>query len=167
MVFHAALLNITTLGLLMNESNTQQTSPLTENTIVYQAHLHWIIFVWPVLLLCGTVYVAIVFEQLRIPAYVFSCCALLWGLLTGLTYLSSYLIIKNKQVVLCTGILVRQTIDISMNKIESVDIRQSILGSIFNYGALMVTGTGGSRQLINYLDKPLTCRRYIEQLMHG
>ena len=62
--------------------------------------------------------------------------------------------------------LVRQTIDIPLAKIESIDIRQTILGSIFNYGSLIITGTGGTRHMINYLAKPLTCRRYIEQLMH-
>ena len=84
-----------------------------------------------------------------------------------LTYRFSSLTIKKNQVILRTGILVRQTIDIPLNKIESIDIRQSILGSILHYGSLVITGTGGTRQMVNYLNKPLTCRRYIEQLMHG
>lgn len=138
-----------------------------ENTLVYQGHLHLIIFLWPVLLLCATAYVAIAFPALHVLCYIFGLCSLLWLVVTGLTYLSSYLMIKNKQVILCTGILMRQTVDIPMSKIECIDIRQSILGSFLDYGALVVTGTGGSRQVIDYLNKPLTCRRYIEQLMHG
>ncbi len=138
-----------------------------ENNIVYQAHLHLILFLWPALLLCVTVYVAIAFPQLHVPSYIFGLCSLLWLVVTGLTYLSSYLIIKNKQVILCTGILMRQTIDIPLSKIECIDIRQSIIGSFLDYGSLVITGTGGSRQVIDYLSKPLTCRRYIEQLMHG
>ena len=140
---------------------------MAENNIVYQARLHWILFFWPAVLFCLTAYVAIEFPQLRIPSYVLGICALTWEGLTALTYLSSSLIIKNKQVILCTGILVRQTTDIPLNKIECVDIRQSILGSIFHYGTLVVTGSGGSRQVVNYLSHPLTCRRYIEQMMHG
>jgi uncharacterized membrane protein YdbT with pleckstrin-like domain len=62
--------------------------------------------------------------------------------------------------------LIRKTLDIPLNKIESIDIRQSILGSLLRYGTVVVTGTGGSRQMVSYLSKPLTCRRYIEQLMH-
>ncbi len=139
----------------------------TENNIVYQAHLHLIIFFWPVICLCAIVYLAVLFPQLHLPSYILGLCVLLWLVVTGLTYLSSYLIIKHKQVILCTGILMRQTIDIPLSKIECIDIRQSILGSFLDYGSLVVTGTGGSRQVINYLAKPLTCRRYIEQLMHG
>ena len=150
----------------MTEINTQG-SPLSENNIVYQAHLHLILFLWPILLLCGTAYLAIAYPQLRMPSYILGLCALLWLVVTGLTYLSSYLIIKNKQVILCTGILMRQTIDIPLSKIECIDIRQSIIGGLLDYGSLVITGTGGSRQVIDFLNKPLTCRRYIEQLMHG
>jgi len=150
----------------MTEINTTQ-SLKNENNIVYQAHLHLILFFWPALLLCAIAYAAIAFPQLQVPSYIFGLCSLLWLVVTGLTYLSSYLIIKNKQVILCTGILMRQTIDIPLNKIECIDIRQSIMGSLLDYGSLVITGTGGSRQIINYLSKPLTCRRYIEQLMHG
>ena len=143
---------------------------MTENTIAYQARLHWIIFVWPVLFLCAIGYVALVINPPQIPDYVFSGLAffaLLWGASIGWTYLFSYLIIKNKQVILCTGIWVRQTIDIPMTKIESIDIRQSVLGSLLQYGSLVITGTGGTRQVVAYLNKPLTCRRHIEQLMHA
>ena len=139
---------------------------VAKNTIVYQARLHWIIFVWPCLLFIGMIYVAQTNNMLKEPSYIVAIIALVWLWLMILTYLFSSLIIKEKQVVLCTGILVRQTLDLSLNKIESVDIRQSILGSLFHYGSLVITGTGGTRQHINFLNKPLTCRRHIEQLMH-
>ena len=149
---------------------TENNLPKTENNRVYQARLHWIIFVWPVLLLCAIGYAAVVFKPPQIPTYVFSVAAffaLLWGGSIALTYLFSYLTIKHKQVILCTGIWIRQTIDIPMSKIESIDIRQSVLGSLLQYGSLVITGTGGTRQVVNFLNKPLTCRRYIEQLMHA
>lgn len=150
----------------MTEINTPA-SLNNENNIVYQAHLHLIVFLWPALLLCITAYVAFAYPQLHVLSYIIGLCSLLWLAATALTYLSSYLIIKNKQVILCTGILMRQTVDIPLSKIECIDIRQSIIGSFLDYGSLVVTGTGGSRQVIDYLNKPLTCRRYIEQLMHG
>ena len=68
-----------------------------------------------------------------------------------MTYRFSSLTIKKKQVILRTGFLVRQTVDISVARIESIDIRQTVFGSLFHYGSLVITGTGGTRQLINYL----------------
>ncbi len=140
---------------------------MTDNKIVYRARLNWVIFFWPVALLCVTAYLAMEYQQLHQPAIFISCVALAWLFVTWMTYQFSSLTIKKRQVILRTGILVRQTIDIPINKIESIDIRQSLIGSLFRYGSLVITGTGGTRQMVNYLNGPLTCRRHIEQLMHG
>ena len=133
---------------------------------IYMAKLHWILFVWPAMLIIVSIYIAINYAPLQKPALITTLLAIFWEFVVWLTYQCSYLIIKKKQVILCTGIFVRQTLDISLSKIESVDIRQSILGSILQYGSLVITGTGGTRQYINFLDKPLTCRRHIEQILH-
>lgn len=90
-----------------------------------------------------------------------------WFIMTWSIYHFSSLTVKEKQIVLRSGILVRQTLDLPLSKIESIDIRQSIVGALLGYGSLEITGTGGTRQTVNYLAKPLTCRRYIEQMMHN
>ena len=140
---------------------------MTDSNIVYQARLHWILFFWPCALLCLAGFLDMKIEQLHDVAIFMAVFALIWGAIYWMTYHFSSLTIKKSQIILCTGFLVRKTIDIPLSKIESIDISQSIIGSIFHYGTLVITGTGGSRQMINYLNRPLTCRRYIEQLLHG
>jgi membrane protein YdbS with pleckstrin-like domain len=147
---------------LMMETNSNQ----MDSNVIYVARLHWIIFVWPFLLLCLGFFLGIEFWSMKEVSIFLVVFALIWLMMTWVTYLYSSLTIKKNQVILRTGFLVRQTIDLPMTKIESIDIRQSIGGSIFQYGMLMITGTGGTRNSINFLDKPLTCRRYIEQLIH-
>ncbi|OCH97847.1 hypothetical protein A8135_01090 [Legionella jamestowniensis] len=139
---------------------------MTDRNVVYFARLHWILFFWPVALACFAIFLGAQINQLKEVALMFLFVALIWTLMTWVTYHFSSLTIKNKQVILRTGMLVRQTIDIPLSKIESIDIRQSVLGSLLRYGSLVITGTGGTRHVMNFLDKPLTCRRYIEQLMH-
>lgn len=139
---------------------------MTDNNVVYTAKLHWILFLGPVVLACVAMLVGIKIHQLKEVALLFLLFALVWGGLTWVNYHFSTLTIKKKQVILRTGMLVRNTIDIPLSKIETIDIRQSVLGSILRYGTLVITGTGGTRHMIGFLDKPLTCRRYIEQLMH-
>lgn len=140
---------------------------MTETNIVYLAKLHWILFLWPVVLALASIVLGIEVEQLNQVAFFLFAFSLLWAGMYWLTYLFSSLTIKKKQLILRTGIVVRQTIDIPLTKIESIDIKQSILGSLLGYGSLVITGTGGTRNTINFLEKPLRCRRYIEQLMHG
>ncbi len=138
----------------------------TDTDIIYRGHLHWILFAWPVIIFCFGVFLSLKYPIMRLPSSLVMFFAFIWELIIWLTYQSSFLIIKKGHVILCNGIFVQQTLDLAMNKIESIDIRQSMIGTMFNYGSLVITGTGGTRQYINYLDRPLTCRRYIEQVQH-
>ena len=140
---------------------------MNDSNIVYKARLHWILFFWPGMLMCLGLALGLTVQQLREVAIFFMVFAVIWGVMVWVRYESSSLTIKKTHVILRTGILVRNTLDIPLSKIESIDIRQSLLGSLLHYGTLVITGTGGSRQMVNYLNKPLTCRRHIEQLLHG
>jgi uncharacterized membrane protein YdbT with pleckstrin-like domain len=139
---------------------------MNNQQIVYQARLHWVLFIWPILFFIFSVWIGISFPLFHQISIFFMLFALGWIVLAGLTYQFSSLTLKKKQVILRSGILVRQTIDVPLSKIESIDIRQSILGSLFKYGSLVITGTGGTKQSLAYIARPLTCRRHIEQLMH-
>lgn len=143
---------------------------MTENAndpnVIYSAKLHWIIFGWPLLSLIACIAAAIYFNQFHPLILFFGFFAISWVFMTWVNYYFSSLTIQKKRVIIRTGVIVRQTVDVSLSKIETMDIRQSILGSIFQYGTLIIVGTGGSRQLINFLQRPLTCRRYIEQFMN-
>lgn len=138
----------------------------TNDNVVYFAKLHWIIFLGPVLFLLAAMMLGTYFTPLHMLAGILAIFSLCWIAFTWVNYYFSSLTIQKKRVILRTGIVVRQTVDIPLSKIETIDIRQSIPGSLFHYGALVITGTGGTRHLVNYLQKPLTCRRYIEQLMN-
>jgi membrane protein YdbS with pleckstrin-like domain len=132
---------------------------------IYFSSLHWIIFCVPGLMLLGSLALAFYMPILRQLGFVLAAFATCWIIITLSVYYFSSLTIQKNSVILRMGFLVRQTIDIPLNKIETIDIRQTIFGSLFHYGTLVITGTGGTKHYINYLQKPLTCRRYIEQLM--
>lgn len=132
---------------------------------IYRAKLHWIIFFWPVVFLIATLALLYALPDLWQLTTLFTLFGFLWIGMTYITYHFSSLTITKKQLIVCTGILVRQTVDIQLTKIESIDIRQPIIGSILRYGSLIITGTGGTKQEIHFLSNPLTCRRTIEQLV--
>lgn len=135
--------------------------------VVYFTRLHWLIFFGPVMALFVAFALGFYVPPLTQIAAMFQIFALIWIAMTWATYYFSSITIQKQKVILRTGILVRKTVDVPLSKIETIDIRQSILGSMFNYGMLIITGTGGTRHFINFLHRPLTCRRYIEQLMNS
>jgi Bacterial PH domain len=54
------------------------------------------------------------------------------------------------------GLIRRDTIEIN---IPSVDMRQSVLGRLLDYGTVIVRGTGGGINPLAYVSEPLRLRR--------
>jgi uncharacterized membrane protein YdbT with pleckstrin-like domain len=66
--------------------------------------------------------------------------------------------ITNRRVIFKWGFIRRHTIEMSLDKVESVDVSQSIIGRIFNYGDVTVRGTGAGFQPLKGIDDPLQFR---------
>ena len=60
-----------------------------------------------------------------------------------------------------TGFIQRQTFEMSLDKVESVDVNQSILGRILNYGDVSIFGVGEGNKTIETIASPLEFRNYI------
>jgi uncharacterized membrane protein YdbT with pleckstrin-like domain len=69
--------------------------------------------------------------------------------------------VTNFRVVHKTGFVKRQTFEMSVDKVESVDVDQSILGRIFNYGNVTVLGVGEGGKTLNTIASPLAFRNAI------
>ena len=55
-------------------------------------------------------------------------------------------VITNKRIICKTGIFSRRTLEMNLNKIESVNIDQSIFGRMLGYGTITIIGTGGTKE---------------------
>jgi hypothetical protein len=53
------------------------------------------------------------------------------------------------------------TIEINRPQVESVDVRQSVVGRLLDYGMVLVRGTGGSFNPLAYASQPLPLRRAV------
>jgi uncharacterized membrane protein YdbT with pleckstrin-like domain len=69
--------------------------------------------------------------------------------------------ITNLRIVHKTGFIKRQTFEMSLDKVESVDVDQSILGRILNYGNVSIFGVGEGNKTISTIASPLEFRNYI------
>jgi uncharacterized membrane protein YdbT with pleckstrin-like domain len=69
--------------------------------------------------------------------------------------------VTNLRVVHKTGFITRQTFEMSLDKIESVDVDQSIPGRIFDYGNVTVRGVGEGKETIATIASPLAFRNAI------
>ncbi|RGN43968.1 PH domain-containing protein [Bacteroides sp. OM05-12] len=68
--------------------------------------------------------------------------------------------VTNKRVILKTGVISRRALDLVLAKCEGLQIKQSVLGRILNYGTITVT-TGGATSSYPYLSDPVGFKREI------
>lgn len=70
--------------------------------------------------------------------------------------------VTDKRVILKRGWLNRRTEELAVQSVEGVHLVQSIMGRIFGYGRLIVTGTGDARIVFPPMARPVAFRRAIE-----
>jgi uncharacterized membrane protein YdbT with pleckstrin-like domain len=71
------------------------------------------------------------------------------------------LVATDRRVIYKTGLLRRHTIEMNMDKVESVNVDQSIWGRLFNYGTVEIHGTGGGLEPLPAIDSPLAFRNHV------
>ncbi len=88
-----------------------------------------------------------------------------WGL--GIVFLivayvkfkTTELAITSKRVIAKFGFISRHTVELSLSKIESIQVSQGVIGRICNYGSLLVSGGGTPQATIPNISDPLGFRR--------
>lgn len=102
--------------------------------------------------------------------------ALLFGIsivflpVTAALLLYAYLKIKStemgitsKRVIRKSGVVMRDTAEIRLSKVESVSVKQGFLGRIFGYGDVVIAGTGGNGAVMKGVDDPLVFRGQVQE----
>lgn len=83
---------------------------------------------------------------------------ILW-IYAAIVYFTTELAFTNKRVIAKFGLISRRTIEININKIESIQIHQGILGRICNYGSLTISGAGNPMAPIPNISNPMEFRK--------
>ena len=113
--------------------------------VVAHFHLHWKVWIVPVLLTLLVV---------TIPVALYMALKL-WNIEHGLT---------TKRVVYKRGIIGRETDEMQLSSVETVEIRQSVWGRILGFGEIQLTGRGTSDLNLIGMARPLEVKKAIESV---
>jgi len=69
--------------------------------------------------------------------------------------------VTNHRVIYKTGFLRRHTVEMNMDKVETVNVDQSILGRMLGYGTIHVLGTGQGIEGLSRIGRPIAVRNAI------
>jgi uncharacterized membrane protein YdbT with pleckstrin-like domain len=79
-----------------------------------------------------------------------------------ITYFTTEYGITNTRVISKQGLIRRDIEEINLSSIESINVNQSIIGRILNYGTIIVSGRGTSKVIFKDIDNVVEVRKYIK-----
>lgn len=85
--------------------------------------------------------------------------AVVLAVITWVKLHTTELAITNKRVVAKFGLISRETVELNINKVESIQVHQTVWGRIFNYGSLAIAGGGNPQAPITGISNPLGFRK--------
>jgi uncharacterized membrane protein YdbT with pleckstrin-like domain len=134
-------------------------------TVAYRTTLHWVVYL-PAIGLWLLAFIALTVGGAAGPI------ALLVALVCALTGLglafgawfrrwTTEVDVTDRRIVYKRGFIRRHTVEMNMDKVESVDVDQSILGRMLNYGDITIRGTGVGIEPLHNIDAPLEFRNQV------
>ena len=137
-------------------------------TILYQTIVSWTLYIPGLLVLLVAIAVYVASSLILTSKAVVDVLTLIPALLALALLAKAWfhrwtteIAITNRRIILKRGFIRRHTIEINMDKVESVDVNQSILGRILNYGSVTVRGVGEGAETIDMIASPLDFRSHI------
>jgi uncharacterized membrane protein YdbT with pleckstrin-like domain len=138
--------------------------------VLYSTNAHWI-FYFPAIVAWIAVVVLLILSRTTTNdslellcwavAAVIAVVALYWTARAWFHRWTTETDVTNMRVVHKTGFIKRRTFEMSLDKVESVDVNQSIPGRILNYGSVTVRGVGEGAETIDMIASPLEFRNHI------
>jgi GYF domain 2/Bacterial PH domain len=134
--------------------------------------LHWIIYMDAVIAFLFSIGCLATASLISSDAYPVG----LWTLIVGLILLAmsalraaeawfdqwiTEIAVTNRRVIYKRGFIKRHTVEMNMDKIESVTVTQSILGRTLDYGTIHIRGTGVGMEHLHKIAAPISLRNCI------
>ncbi|HLB88740.1 MAG TPA: PH domain-containing protein [Terriglobales bacterium] len=134
-------------------------------TLLYLTGLHWIVFVVPIVVgaFLGLIGLPLLASDSRGVGFYLSLLAAAFIGYAVVRKRAVEMAVANKRVFLKWGLLRRRTLELLLNKVESIGVNEGILGRMLGYGTVVVRGTGGTPEGFPSIRQPKEFRRQVQQ----
>ena len=136
------------------------------------SRIHWIVY-WPGIVAALLAVVAYALSDSRyLPgiwrytAYALALVAVVLLFKQWLELWVTEIAVTDRRVIYKKGLIRRQTNEMNMDKVESVQIDQSILGRMLDYGDVTILGTGEGFETLRTIASPIELRNSITGTAH-
>jgi hypothetical protein len=127
-------------------------SKLTKDeTIIYRTKCHWAMFLGPILLI---VLGGLTLKSQGISAMVLMAFGFVWGIFSFVSLQGSDIALTRKRVLINAGFPLLKSHDIPLNEIVAIDYYQPSLGSMLDFGKIIIVHNRQSRCVIRFVSSP-------------
>jgi uncharacterized membrane protein YdbT with pleckstrin-like domain len=142
-----------------------------DEQVIMIGKLHWIVYGRGLLWLSVGIVLVIIENQILSGTahdYAVYATVVVFGVGAAFSLLHAWFVrwitelaITDRRVIYKRGFISRHSVEMNMDKVESVDVDQSLLGRILNYGTIHVLGTGQGIESLQQIAAPLALRNAI------
>lgn len=139
--------------------------------VIMDAKFHWIKYFWPTFWILISAFWLFIYkftgseeDALWLLVPFFFC---LYGVFRILVLMSDEVTLTNQRLVAKRGLFSRRTLDLQLSEVESVTADLPfLLSRLFGTGRIIISGTGGSRMSVPYVDKILNFRKIVQKTLN-
>jgi uncharacterized membrane protein YdbT with pleckstrin-like domain len=154
-----------------------ESSLVPGEVLIYQTRLHWIVMLGHLVLGCLLLAAGALLLYYALTAHAgipmvhllegVGAALALGGVITILMGIArrsaTEMAVTNRRVVVKTGLASRRTIEMLLNKVETIEVHETAFGRIAGYGTVVLIGTGGSSEPFDRVAHPLQFRSQVQQ----
>lgn len=112
---------------------------IKDETVAFETKLHWVIF-----FSLKSIFTLTIYAWLK-------------------RWLSEF-VITNRRIVIKEGFIARRTFEMNLSKIETVNVDQTVMGRMLNFGSITIIGTGGTKETFHNIARPMDFRKAFQEL---
>jgi len=135
--------------------------------LLYSGTIHWVIYM-PAVILSLIALALLTLVKPGPTGLSWLIGSIVFWLAAGVTFVSAWfkrwtteIDVTDRRIVYKRGFVNRHTVEMNMDKVESVDVDQSIIGRLFDFGDITVKGTGESMERMHNIGAPLDFRNQV------
>jgi Bacterial PH domain len=148
-------------------------------TVIYRTRLHWIVMLGHIIVGCFllalpgalVLYYALsgndlargTLQVMEGAGVALLICGMVVILIGMVRRNSTEMAVTSRRVVIKTGLASRKTIEMLLNKVESIEVNETTFGKLLGYGSIVVVGTGGSTEPFRNVAHPLEFRSQVQR----
>jgi uncharacterized membrane protein YdbT with pleckstrin-like domain len=139
-----------------------------DERVKYITDIHWMIFIPGIgLLVLAALFFLLALSTTSAFAFWAVVAAILFIMAAGLLLsawfqrITTEIAVTDRRIIYKRGFISRRTIEMEMDKVESVDVDQSVMGRILNYGDIIIRGVGVGIEPLKNIEAPIEFRNHV------